>query len=172
VAPPGRYSRKRAAVDFGGAQLADVSTRDSAGGNIIHEGADPAIIARALAETQSFLKQYVFEMDQRRETVLKEVQREIRGVRSDADVIRDSVQKMHVRLNTLVTDNERDLVTRHARQRILNWWLGVILGFVILLALAVAWLAWRELHPPIDVAALLRLWLGGALALVAKLWRR
>lgn len=168
MAPPGRYSRRRAVLSFDRAQLADVSTRDSAGGNIIHEGADPAIIARALAETQSFLKQYVFEMDQRRETVLKEVQRELKGMRSDTDVVRDSVQKLVVRFNTLVDDRDRDLVARRERQGVLNWWLGAICVCIALLAGAVAWLAWQVLAPPVDVVAFLRLAIGGALALIAQ----
>ncbi len=170
MAPPGRYSRKRAVLSFDRAQLADVSTRDSAGGNITH-GADPILLARALGEMQQFLRDYTFNVDQGRETALKEIRHELKLLRGDRDVLTGTLNTLRDRVDDLVNDRERERVERRERQAVLNWWLGGICLCIAFLAGAVAWLAWRAVAPPVDAAALLRLALGGGAALFAHLRR-
>lgn len=140
-------------------------------GRDIRQGADPALLARALAEMHQFLRDYTFSIDQGRETALKEIRHELKLLRGDRDVLTGTLNTLRDRVDDLVNGHERDQVVRRERQAVLNWWLGGICVCIALLAGAVAWLAWRVLAPPVDAAALLRLWLGAGLALSVGRWR-
>lgn len=175
---------QRPVVDLSGSQIGgDVRSRDTTGRDHVElHGADPALLARslgeALSEMQTFLRDYTFSIDQARETALKEFAHELRGMRGETDVIRDSVQKIQSRLNTLAGDSERDQVERRGRQQHLDRQLEAIHRWLIALttaggiAIVLLLLAYIYRLPPFDVpATLLRLWLGASLAIVALLRR-
>jgi hypothetical protein len=164
--------RKRAAAIYNAPDQQVADQANTVAGRDIRQGADPALLARALAEMHQFLRDYTFSIDQGRETALKEIRRELTLLRGDRDVLTGTLNTLRDRVDDLVNDRERERVERRERQGVLNWWLGAICVCIALLAGAVAWLAWQVFAPPVDVAALLRLWLGAALALAAQLWRR
>lgn len=56
---------RRSTTDFSGAQAGEVTTGDSAGGNI-YQGADPELLAEMLGEAMGILRDY-FKDDQHRE---------------------------------------------------------------------------------------------------------
>lgn len=164
-------------INLSGAQIGDVSATGNAGGSIYH-GANPApmvdALVQSLASTQQFFREYVHAADQTREKAIKEAAQELRHTRDELRIYSDALGTVRDRLDDVVNERERDLVERRARQRVLNWWLAGITASIALLALAVSWLAWRELLPPIDPAALARLarlWLGGGLTIFFQLRR-
>lgn len=145
--------------------------QNTVAGRDISQGAN----ANAVLE---FLRDYVFEADQQRETTIKDVGRELRRTREDVAIVSDAVRSVRDRMD----DDDHARVGRqasldaalaelHQGQRIARRWLAGLTAALVVAALVVAWLAWRELYPPVNVVALLRLALGGALALVAQ-WRR
>lgn len=73
---PGR--RRRSALDLGESQVGEFTTRDSAGENIVHQGAD-------FGEVLAFLKDYTFTSDQTRETAIKEVRAELTALRAQME---------------------------------------------------------------------------------------
>lgn len=92
-------TRRRSALDLSGAQTGDLTSRDSAGGDINHHGADPGAVL-------TFLRDYVFEADQRREVAIKEVAQEIRDARADMGIISDALRSLRERANA--DDRERE----------------------------------------------------------------
>lgn len=135
-----------------------------AGGNITYGAPADSVL--------DFLRQYVFQADDVRNTAVKEATGALRRAQDEMRILSDAQHALRDRLDRLVDSHARDQVERQQRQAVLNWWLGTITGVLALLALAVLWLAWRELSPPpVDPAAIARLWLGGSLAILAQLRR-
>lgn len=97
--PPSRY--RRSVLDLSRSQAGDVSTRDAAGRDI-YQGADADAVL-------SFLRAYVFEADQRRETALKELGHELKRVRGDMQIITEALRGVRDQVN----DDARE---RHRRQ--------------------------------------------------------
>lgn len=158
MAPPGRYSRKRAVLSFDRAQLGDLSNRDSAGGDI--NQVDPRVLSTIL----QFLE------GDRHSRDLFAASIEYLGNQLDAHELMQTrrneadVQERAQRREEL----DAALAELHRGQRIARRWLAGITGVLAAVLAAVVWLLWRELGPP--PFALFRLALGGALALVGY-WR-
>jgi hypothetical protein len=103
---------KRALIDNQGAQTGDQTSRDLAGRDI-HQGADANSVL-------DFLRSYVFEADQRRETALKELNREIRLSRDDMVIIGDALRTVRDRVDDLIVDRDVDKLDREDRQGVLD----------------------------------------------------
>lgn len=158
MAPPGRYSRRRATLNLGGAQLGDVTTRDSAGGDI--NNFDP----RALATLLRFLEgdrhsRDLFAAALEHLGHQLDAHELMQARRDDADV-KERAQRRE--------ELDQALAELHDGQRIARRWLAGITAALAVTLAAVAWLLWRELGPP--PSALFRLALGGGLAVVGY-WR-
>lgn len=162
MAPPGRYSRKRATLNLSGAQLGDVTTRDSAGGNI--NNFDP----RALATLLRFLEGDRHSRDLFA-TALEHLGHQLdahelmQARRDDADVKERAQRREELDAALLALRQGQAIARRWLFALTVAWLVGV---------LAWALIFWRVFAmPPVDAAALLRLWAGAGLALAAQLWR-
>jgi hypothetical protein len=152
--------RKRAAIYNAPEQQVGEQQITAAGGDIVH-GIDPAMLERHLdAERKS--RDLMAEMLERLWRRIDAMEGERRRDAEDA-----------------ARERGIDFEARLKRQGLLDTDLAVIRWWLVALTVAwavgiVAWalLAWRVFVPPFDAAALLRLWLGAALALAAQLWRR
>jgi hypothetical protein len=162
-------------------QSGDHTSRDAAGRDIVHQGADAS-------QVLAFLRSYVFEADQRRETAIKELHRELRLSRGDTVIVSDVLRTVRDRVDDLIVDRDVDKLDREDRQSALDgilaahkqeiaalraeqrrtrrvlFWFGV--GIIAALAVA-AWLTYDRLA----ALALARYWLGGGAALAYHLWR-
>jgi hypothetical protein len=94
---------KRALIDNQGAQTGDQTSRDLAGRDI-HQGAD----ANSVLDFQ------------RRETALKELNREIRLSRDDMVIIGDALRTVRDRVDDLIVDRDVDKLDREDRQGVLD----------------------------------------------------
>ncbi len=157
MAPPS--TRRRAVLDFSRGQTGDVATGDNAGGNITH-GADAT-------EVLNFLREYVFEADQKRETANKELARQLAYARGDMGILSDAVRAVRDQVDDLVNAAEADAAQRPARQLALDHQLAVArrwlagLTIALLVALAVVALLVLDRYVFIGVA---RAWFDVALA--------
>jgi hypothetical protein len=154
-------------------QSGDHTSRDTAGRDI-HQGADADKVL-------NFLREYVFEADQRRETAIKELHRELRLSRGDTVIVSDVLRTVRDRVDDLIVDRDVDKLEREDRQSELDAALAAIreeqrrtrrvlfwFGIGIIVALVVAgWLTYDRLA----AMALLRYWIGGGAAALAYLWR-
>ena len=162
-------------------QSGDHTSRDAAGRDIVHQGADATRVL-------DFLRSYVFDADQRRETAIKDLHHELRLSRGDTVIVSDVLRTVRDRVDDLIVDRDVDKLEREDRQlaldRILEaqkqeiaalraeqrrtrrvlFWFGI--GILVALAVA-AWLAADRFA----ALALLRLWTGGAAALAYGLLR-
>jgi hypothetical protein len=153
-------------------QSGDHTSRDAAGRDITHQGADAT-------EVLSFLKEYVFAADQRTETTIKEMHRELRLSRGDMVIIGDALRTVRDRVDDLIVDRDVDKLEREDRQaeldaklaqisaeqrrarRVLFWFAaGILIAFLV-----EAWL----LYDRYTALSVLRYWTGGGLAWA--LWR-
>lgn len=159
--------RRRSVVDFGNAQVADVTTRDSAGGDIINEGADfGAVLA--------FLKEYTFQSDQRRETTIKEVRAELEALRGElakrerytageARIASEALTVVRGQVERIVGDAAVEKEERKRRQgerdamdaqiaadlralRRWQFWQGLIIGAIVVAVALVAFFGWQAVY--------------------------
>lgn len=97
----------------------------------------------------------------------KDVLDQLGLLRREAEIYRSGEQaQRRARQEGLDKDlgDLRELVARQNRRwRLVTWWLGALTVVLAAALVAIGWLLWRE-----PVAALLRLWLGGGLALLAQ----
>lgn len=129
MAPPPTRKR-RAVLDFSRGQTGDVATGDNAGGNITH-GADPA-------EVLAFLREYVFAVDQKRETANKELGRQLAYARGDMGILSDAVRAVRDQVDDLVNAAARDAAERAVRQLESDRWRAGMSIVLLVLALFVA----------------------------------
>lgn len=149
--PPGRISRRRSVISFERARTGDIRSRDAAGGNIYH-GAD----ADGLL---SFLRDYVFLDEQRREIRQAEVD-------DTTAALRRSIERLADELELYQHSGRQRREVADARQRRIELWLIVLtLAWVVGGGLLV-WVLVSQLG---QAGALERLW-AGALAALAWAW--
>jgi hypothetical protein len=168
--------RPRALIDNQGAQTGDQSVENLAGRDI-HQGASPDKVL-------SFLEKYVFEADQRRETALKELSRDVRLSRDDMAIMGDALRTVRDRVDDLIVDRDVDKLDREDRQaqvdaerdaqraeiarlakqiedqRLALFWCGVALVVALIIG---GWL----LYDRYAALALVRVWTGGSASLLA-----
>jgi hypothetical protein len=157
-----------------GNQGGDQSYGSVAGRDIHNQGAD----ANAVLD---FLRRYVFEADQRRETALKELNREIRLSRDDMAIMGDALRTVRDRVDDIIVNSDADKLDREDRQgeldralaalreeqrrmrRVLFWG-----GVALLVALLVgAWL----LVDRFTALAMLRVWAGAGVGVAWAILR-
>lgn len=135
--------RPNSTVDATGQQVGDQQI--TAAGRDLTQGAN----ADAVLE---FLRDYVFEADQQRETTIKNVGNELRRTRDEVAIVSDAVRSVRDRMD----DDDHDRRQRQAQldaalselhrgQRIARRWLAGITAVLAVAAAVVAWLLWREL---------------------------
>lgn len=136
--------RKRPATYAAPDQQVGEQQNTVAGGDI-NQGAN----ADAVLE---FLRDYVFEADQQRETTIKNVGNELRRTRDEVAIVSDAVRSVRDRMD----DDDHDRRQRQAQldaalselhrgQRIARRWLAGITAVLAAALAVVAWLLWREL---------------------------
>jgi len=162
VAPPSVTRKRRSVLDFSRGQTGDVATGDNAGGNITH-GADAT-------EVLAFLRSYVFEADQKRETAIKDLARELVYTRGDMGILSDAVRAVRDQVDDLVNAAEADARQRPARQAELDRQLTIarrwLAGLTIALLVALAVVAVLVLDRYVFVSVA-RAWFDVALAVVS-----
>jgi hypothetical protein len=145
------------AVNLGGAQVGEVGKIDAAGRDHVttYQGMDPALLAQALAETQTFLREYAFRADYTREKALKDAALDMRRTRDELLIITDALRTVRDRVDSLVDDRDRERQERKERQELTDWreqsrarrdrlilgWLIVLSSFwIIVLVAFITWL--------------------------------
>lgn len=122
------------------------------GQTITNQGASPDRVL-------DFLRSYVFEADQRRETAIKELRDEASRLREDMHIVSDAVRSVRRRVDDIIDEAERDQQARVTRQRALDMWLALIT--LALVVMAGGWLFLLiRLWPQLTAVALALL--GGA----------
>lgn len=140
-------------------QSGDHTSRDAAGRDI-HQGADADAVLR-------FLRDYVFAADQRTETTIKELRRELARVRDDIGIIRDAVHALRERVDDITDAAARDRIERGHRQLALDVRLAGLALLIIIVSVLLA-LLWHDTY---SLAVALRYLAGAGMALLSH-WIR
>ncbi len=147
-------ARRRSVIDFGKAQVADVTTGDSAGGDIIH-GLNPDRVADILEK--------VLDSQQRVEMRMQAVEIKLRD-----DKVAEAQERYTRQLDTderraaeqiIVLDAFDGVRAQIAEVRRWQFWQGLVIGAIVVALALIAFFGWRAVY-------------GAGLALVAGLAAR
>lgn len=126
--------------DHSNSQSGDHESRDNAGRDIHHQGADADKVL-------DFLRSYVVEANQTRETAIKEAKHELVNVQRDFVIVTDSLRTLRERLDKLVEAGERDALNRTIRQGEADMYWRLILVWLVILSIIVLAEAWLLRQP-------------------------
>lgn len=159
------FRRPRAAIDLSRSQLADLQAGTVAGENVYH-GIDGQTLLRMLEGSAHERELVAAALEQLRDQLRAHELMQERRDRIDVEARAERQGNLDATLEEL-----RALAAAHAyEQRVIRRWLGAltVAGVVFVALLVVAYL-YRL--PPFDPAAMLRLAIGGGLALPVQFWR-
>ena len=153
--------RPNSTVDATGQQVGDQSNT-AAGGDIVH----------GIPPEQAFdLVRFLWEDRQDREIRREQLDHTLQDMRDSIELYRITLAQRITAITVAVDALTVASTARGREMRIARRWLVALTVAWLVGVLAWAFVFWRVFAlPPPDAAALLRLWLGGGLALV-YLWR-
>jgi hypothetical protein len=158
VQPPNHHS----AVDAAGQQVGEQEINAAGRDHVQYHGVGADGLRAILHQQTEFYTTLVTAYERQ----YKDVLGELGLLRREADIYQKGEQaQRRARQENLDKDigDLRELVARQNRRwRVVAWWLGVLTAILAMALVAIGWLYWRE-----PTAALLRLWLGGGLAILA-----